>query len=164
MCVCVCVGAPLFGCADMVELKAGDNELMVSCRIVSIHEDLMSVRVRIYEGTGESFIIEPDVTSQRTEKTYEADNRYMVTVEPRPFTVRIHTCCCIIYYIILYYIILYYIILCYIITNHIIILYCIIVLYWSVQCYLIATIAKGLMSYYVCAGPVRHTAIRPYIT
>ena len=40
-------GEPLFSCADEVHLKAGVNDLMVTCHIVSMHAALDNVKVNV---------------------------------------------------------------------------------------------------------------------
>ena len=88
----MCVGAPLFGCPDKVELKAGDNDLIVPCRIVSIHDPLMSIRVRVYDQTGMNFTIEPEMI----ESDVTTLERYIVRTAHSPLTVRMPAVYCVI--------------------------------------------------------------------
>ena len=80
---CCCTGNPLFSCVDEVVLLDEMNEIVVNCRIVSVHASLSSVKVRVFNGPVKNFTLQPEVHSSRpSEETYQANHHYVAKVVP----------------------------------------------------------------------------------
>jgi len=82
-------GQPLFGCVDKVGLPDGVNDLMVTCRIVSMNDTLTGIKVRVFGENDRNFTIDAGFGEEVAEKIYDADERYGVRVVPSRSTVRI---------------------------------------------------------------------------
>lgn len=87
------IAQPLFDCVDKISLAEGENDLKVTCRVISMVSQLTSVSVRVYIGTEKNFTIESDTRDMitETETAYPHDNRYVLKVKPIP-QVRICEC------------------------------------------------------------------------
>jgi len=68
------------------------NDLVVSCRIVSMQASLSGLRVRV-EGADKNFTLVADsrLADHSTEMTYPHDSRYVINIHPAPLAVRICT-------------------------------------------------------------------------
>jgi len=69
-------------------LEDGVNDLVITCRIVSVYSSLSTVTVRIFGAPGKNFTITMAPEDHVTEKKLAEDNRYVVKVDPSPETVR----------------------------------------------------------------------------
>ena len=78
----VCAEEPLFDCVDKTSLAEGANDLMVTCRVISMRSALTEISVTVYVGTDKNFTIDGQLGDGVTETAYEHDNRYVVKLQP----------------------------------------------------------------------------------
>lgn len=75
---------PLFDCADKAVLAKGEDELTVSCRVISTRAALNVTTVHVFAADGKNFTIRAELPN--VDYPYYRDPRYVVRFEPIPST------------------------------------------------------------------------------
>ena len=71
---------PLFDCVDRIVATSEEENIGVTCRIVSMKTELDDVSVRVFVGDEKNFTISVNLGAGLTEQAYPDDQRYVLSV------------------------------------------------------------------------------------